>query len=384
MSLKIAVITETFYPFNGGSAKRYLEIFSRLAKYGYDVDIYTVRLNEDWDYMEEYRGINIIRSDEALPRYITNDGFRDVTSIFKYLIWLYKRFNPRDYDVIEVNHCPIFPVILAGVKRRSNQPLVSTVHEVWFDEWINYVPNKLYAPLGMALEKLMMYIPDYFISVSRFTSDRMVKLLRVDPRKIVTIYNGVNLELYRRVNVGKDIERIVYGGRLNPHKRLDLLLRSFEILYRSYDVKLDIFGAGPMRNYIEGYVGRNGLSKVVKLYGEVSEDKFVYLMKRGYIYVLPSIREGQSITTLEAMAAGTPQVTVKARNNAAYTLVGEAGSGFISKLDPKDISSKIATLLDDVYLWSRFRDNGLSFASRYSWDKIAEMHRIIYESLSRR
>ncbi|HIE37186.1 TPA: hypothetical protein EYP83_03370, partial [Candidatus Geothermarchaeota archaeon] len=65
MSLKIAVITETFYPFNGGSAKRYLEIFSRLAKYGYDVDIYTVRLNEDWDYMEEYRGINIIRTDEA-------------------------------------------------------------------------------------------------------------------------------------------------------------------------------------------------------------------------------------------------------------------------------------------------------------------------------
>lgn len=384
MSLRIAVLTETFYPFNGGSAKRYLEIFSRLAKTGYDIDVYTVRLSKHWDYMEEYRGLNIIRTDEALPRYITNDGFRDSTSIFKYIIWLYKHFNPKDYDVIEVNHCPIFPVILAGIKRLSSQPLVSTVHEVWFDEWFNYVPNKLYAPLGMALEKLMMYIPDHFISVSRFTSNRMVKLLKVDPSRITTIYNGVDVELYRKVGASKDIDRIVYGGRLNPHKRLDLLLKSFEILHRGYDVKLDIFGAGPMRSYIERYVGRNGLSKAVDLYGEVSDEKFVYLMKRGYIYVLPSIREGQSITTMEAMAAGTPQVTVRARNNAAYTLVNEAGSGVISTQDPRDIASKIAILLDDVNLWTRYRDNGLSFVSRYSWDKIADMHRIIYESFSRR
>jgi len=34
MSLSIAVITETFHPFKGGSAKRYLEVFRRLVRLG--------------------------------------------------------------------------------------------------------------------------------------------------------------------------------------------------------------------------------------------------------------------------------------------------------------------------------------------------------------
>ncbi len=384
MTLRIAVVTETFHPFRGGSAKRYLEIFSRLARKGYDVDVYTVRLSEDWSFEEEYRGLNIIRTSDALPKYITKDGFRDGQSIVKYLFWLNRRFDPRDYDVIEANHCPIFPVFLARYKKNPGQPLVSTVHEVWFDEWYRYVPHWIYAPLGMALEKLMMYMPDHFISVSGFTTKRLIKLMRVDPKRITTIYNGVDLDFYKRVRASKEVDKIVYGGRLNPHKRLDLLLKSFQYLYKRYDVNLDIFGDGPMKDFIYRYISRNGMSKRVSLYGRVDDKTFAYLMKRGYIYVLPSIREGQSITTMEAMAAGTPQVTVKARNNAAYELVLEAGSGLIAELDAKDIARKMESLINDVDLWRDLRFNGLSFITRYDWDAIADMHREVYESLSRR
>ena len=384
MTLRIAVITETFYPFKGGSAKRYLEIFSRLVRKGYDVDVYTVRLSENWPYEEEYRGINIIRTSDALPKYITKDGFRDGLSIIKYLLWLRRRFNPKEYDIIEANHCPIFPVFLARYKKESGQALVSTVHEVWYDEWYNYVPHWIYAPFGMALEKLMMYMPDHFISVSSFTTKRLIKLLRVDARKISTIYNGVDLEFYKGIYADKETGKIIYGGRLNPHKRLDLLLKSFQYLYKRYDVNLDIFGDGPMKEYIYRYISRNGMSKRVYIYGRVDDRKFAYLMKRGYIYVLPSIREGQSITTMEAMAAGTPQITVRARNNAAYELVSEARSGLVADLDARDIAAKIEILINNGDLWRELKFNGLSFITQYDWDSIAEMHREVYEPLSRR
>jgi len=384
MTLRIAVITETFYPFRGGSAKRYLEVFSRLVKRGYDVDVYTVRLSEDWPYREEYRGINIIRTLDALPNYITKDGFRDGYSILKYLLWLKRNFHPKEYDVIEANHCPIFPVFLSRYKKESRQPLISTVHEVWYDEWYNYVPHWIYAPFGMAFEKLMMYMPNHFISVSRFTTKRLVNLMGVDVRRITTIYNGVDLKLYNSIKANKDSERIIYGGRLNPHKRLDLLLKSFQYLYKRYDVNLDIFGDGPMRSFIYRYISRNGMSKRVYIHGRVDDWRFAYLMKRGYVYVLPSIREGQSITTMEAMAAGTPQVTVRARNNAAYELVSQAGSGLVAELDAKDIANKIEMLINDSDMWVNLRFNGLFFISNFDWESIADMHRNVYESFSRR
>ncbi len=384
MTLDIAVITETFHPFNGGSAKRYLEVFSRLAEKGYNVDVYTVRLSDEWDLREEYKGLNIIRSKEALPNYITKDGFRDAYSIFSYIKWLMREFESRKYDIIEANHCPIFPVFIAKYKKNKFQPLVSTIHEVWYDDWYQYVPRLYYAPIGMILEKMMVKAPDHIISVSNFTTNRLVKLLGVDKDKITTIFNGVDLKLYSSVFSRKYDGKIVYGGRLNPHKRIDLLLKSFQILHKRYDVSLDIFGDGPMRDYILRFISRNGFSRSVFLHGRVDETSFVRLMKSGYVYVLPSIREGQSITTLEAMAAGTPQVTVYARNNAAYELVLEADSGLVANLDAGDIASKIEFLLNNDLVWRDKRVNGFKFVSNYDWNIISERHRNLYESLSRR
>jgi len=116
----------------------------------------------------------------------------------------------------------------------------------------------------------------------------------------------------------------------------------------------------------------------------VGDREFAYLMKRGYIYTLPSIREGQSITTLEAMAAGTPQITVYSENNAAYRLVLEAGSGLVTKPDPKHYSEAIKKLLEDRELWRRSAESGGRYVKAYDWDIIAEKHRLVYETMSRK
>ena len=384
MSLSIAVVTETFHPFKGGSAKRYLEVFRRLARRGWDIDIYTVRLDPSWPAEEEYEGLRIIRSRLPIPEYITPDGFRSMSGIYKYLSWLMSDVDLRGYDVVEANHCPIFPVFSSWLKRRNGAPLVSTVHEVWYSDWYRYAPTTLHVPLGILLEKAMMYLPDRIISVSGFTTDRLINILSVPKDIITTIPNGVDLDLYRGIHVEKEYGRIVYGGRLNPHKRLDILLKSFEELHRSLDVKLDIFGDGPMRQYVKSFISRNGFSKSVTLYGRVDDHRFAYLMKRGYVYTLPSIREGQSITTLEAMAAGTPQVTVYSDNNAAYKLVLEAGSGLVTRPEPGEYARAIKQLLEDGERWSRYSSNGARYVRRYDWNLIAEKHRVVYESVSRR
>ena len=69
--MKLAVITETFYPFEGGSSRRYLEVLKRLVRKGYEVDLYTVRLRSEWKIKENVEGINVLRTEQVMEDYIT-------------------------------------------------------------------------------------------------------------------------------------------------------------------------------------------------------------------------------------------------------------------------------------------------------------------------
>ena len=112
LSTKIAVVTETFLPFRGGSAKRYFEVFKRLAKSGFEVDLYTARLKEEWAVKEEIDGIHIIRSPKVYGNFITKEGFRDVSQVLDFTLWTTKTLTKNgEYDLLEANHCPIFPAM---------------------------------------------------------------------------------------------------------------------------------------------------------------------------------------------------------------------------------------------------------------------------------
>ncbi|MEM3162764.1 MAG: glycosyltransferase family 4 protein [Candidatus Bathyarchaeia archaeon] len=378
--MKLAVVTETFHPFCGGSAKRYHEVLKRLVRAGYEVTLYTVRLSEDWKEEEIIDGIKVCRTKQVMSDFITEDGFRRLSKVL--LFSLYSRLKVDEkYDVVELNHCPIIPVLAFWLK--SRQPICVTFHEVWDFEWYNYVPKRIHAPIGIALERLYVRVPDMAVAVSDFTASRLIEILGVDESRVKVISNGVDLKAFENVHVEKDPNRIIYVGRLNPHKKVDWLIDSLCRLMKEFDdLRLDIVGDGPLRNFYMDYARRKGCISRVRFYGKVSDDLLVKLLKRAYIYVLPSIREGQSITVLEAMAAGTPQVIVSAVNNGAVNLINGSGSGLIAHPSPSSIAEKVKLLLEDRNLWLKLRSNGLNYAMQYSWDRTAEEYRRLYENMA--
>ncbi|MEM4005838.1 MAG: glycosyltransferase family 4 protein [Desulfurococcaceae archaeon] len=380
--MKLAVITETFYPFEGGSSRRYLEVLKRLVRKGYEVDLYTVRLRSEWKIKENVEGINVLRTEQVMEDYITDEGFRTISKVFLFSILSRIRAGKKEYDIIEVNHCPIFPVLSFWLRPKNRRPLSVTFHEVWHSQWYNYVPRRFYAPLGLCLEKLYVKVPDVAIAVSKTTANRLVSLLGMREDIIRVIPNGVDHKIFEEVNVDKDESTIIYVGRLNPHKKVELLIEAFAILSKEFNsLRLDIVGDGPCRRFYEEYVRKKGLTENVRFYGKVDYSTLVKLLKRAYIYVLPSIREGQSITTLEAMAAGTPQIVVEYDGNGAVELLKESGSGIIAKLSPKSIANSIRTLLEDRKLWLKFQLKGLQYIKQYDWDNVAEEYNKVYMSL---
>jgi len=384
--MRLAVITETFYPFEGGSSKRYLEVLKRLSKRGYEIDLYTVRLSREWKIKENIEGINVLRTKQVMENYITRNGFRSISKVFLFSILSRMKVMQNNYDIIEVNHCPIFPVLSFWPKSGRKRPLSTTFHEVWHSQWYNYVPNPklLYAPLGLGLEKIYVKVPDIAIAVSKTTAERLVSLLGINKDIVRVIPNGVDHNIFNEINLDKDESRIIYVGRLNPHKKVEWLIEAFAILSKEFSgLHLDIVGDGPYRRFYEEYVKKKGVSGNVTFYGKVDYRTLVMLLKRAYIYVLPSIREGQSITTLEAMAAGTPQIVVEYDGNGAADLVRESESGIIAKPFPKSIADSIRILLEDRDLWLKFRSRGLHYVRQYDWDIAAEEYHKVYMSLLR-
>lgn len=380
---RIAVVTETFLPFRGGSAKRYYEVFRRFPRFGFEVDLYTARLREDWACDEEIDGIHVVRSPKVYDNLITEDGFRDISQVLDFSLWAAKKLiNDDDCFLVEANHCPIFPAMASWFRSRlKNALLTMTFHEAWHREWYLHSPSRIYPPVGIVLEKMLTWLPDVGIAVSHFTADRLVKLFRMNESRIETIPNGVDLDLIRKVRAKREERKIVYVGRLNPHKKVAWLIDAFGMLKQDYpEAELEIVGDGPMRDKYVRHVSRNGL-RDVSFRSNVQDEEIISHLKSSRLYVLPSIREGQSITTLEAMASGTPQIVVEAEGNGAADLVAESRSGVCVKPCTREIYKAMKRLLEDEDAWRRLSENGVEYTSNLTWDNISQLHKNLYASL---
>ena len=383
--MKLAVITDTFYPYKGGSSKRYYEVMRRLVKLGVDVTVYTVRLKQEWKIEETIDNIHVKRTKQVLDKFITKDGLRSISQTLIYTSWIAQELLEDDYDIIELNQCPLLPPIIAHpIRMIKHKSLSITFHEVWHNYWHNYTKNIFISSLGIFLENLTTRIPDKLVAVSWRTALRLSKCFNVDLGRIKLIPNGVNPEIFNE-NKDRDARemRIIYVGKFFPHKRIDLLIDAYQIIKLRYPkLRLCLIGDGPLRAYYMKYVKNKGINNIEFL-GEVKDELLYQLLASSMIYVLPSVREGQSITTLEAMAAGTPQIVVKAPTTAAQDIVSKARSGLIVNPSPIEIAEAIKTLLSNETLWREFSVNGAKFARRYSWDRIAKMYLEHYKSLVR-
>ncbi|HKT21835.1 MAG TPA: glycosyltransferase family 4 protein [Nitrososphaerales archaeon] len=382
--MKIAVVTETFTPFMGGSSRRYHEVFKRLAK-DHDVHLFTPKLSPSWPEEEVIDGIKVHRS-EGSQGLITTDGLRSVRGVLRFCAWSFRRLEREGpFDVVEANHCPIFPALSSWLRTRmSRTPLSVTFHEVWYSEWYRYVPRSVYAPVGIRLEHATTLVPDLAIAVSETTAQGLRDCFHLPREKTKVISNGVDTEMFDGgASPERDRRGVVFVGRLNPHKRLDLLLGAVGELAPSYDgVRLRVVGDGPWAGNYKAMAASDLLKGKVSFLGALDDHDVAQELKRARVYVQSSIREGQSITVLEAMAAGTPQVAVKAPGSAVPALLDASKSGLAVEASAGGIAKAIGRLFDDGALWDQLSTASLDYARRYSWDNIAREHERAYVELA--
>jgi len=181
-------------------------------------------------------------------------------------------------------------------------------------------------------------------------------------QKIVFIPNPINFKI-DSINLLNRNKTILSVGRLDPIKRFDLLINSFnEIKDEIKGWNLEIAGDGPEKNKLIHLIDKFELHNRVKLLGEISNVNEIY--QRSSIFSLASVFEGMPMVILEAFEHGLPVIGFK--NDGTDYLVKNHYNGLKSELyDINDFKSNIKLLVKDEYKRNLFSNNSKLTAKKF-------------------
>ena len=350
-SLKIAFITELFHPHVGGCERRFMEIGRRLATKGHDIHVFTIQYDRNLPKEEQVNGITVHRYAYS-GNYVSPDGFRSFGGIMKYSVESFIRLLGSDYDLYYFNQWPLLHSLFA-------KPVATPLIQEWCEVWTNNTKVTL-------MQKMLKNVGDYHVAVSEFTKQRLLNLLNIDSSKVTVIHNGVDLTKFSNSRT-KIWGRIVYAGRIVPHKRVKLLVNAFrEVKKKIPTAELHIIGSGSELQSVKNMA--TGI-KECYVHGFLPEDQMVDLLKSAWLFVLPSEREGSGLAVLEAMAAGVPFITINHPDNATKELC-QFKCGLIVEPHETSIATAITQLFSNEEQWNELSVNALNFAKSYDWDTI--------------
>ena len=202
---------------------------------------------------------------------------------------------------IALVHSHLYHANLYGrlAARLAGVPAVASVHNV-------YTRSKLHRRL---LNRLLSRGSARVIAVSDDVRRDLVEQDGIDPARVVTIRNGIDLrrvetglsrqEARARLAIPDDALAIGCVGRLEEQKGHRFQLEAAARL--DPDCKIFVVGDGRLRNELEAQA--RGRVTFLGARSDVAD-----ILRALDIYVMPSLWEGLSIAMLEAMAAGLPLV----------------------------------------------------------------------------
>ena len=190
------------------------------------------------------------------------------------------------------------------------------------------------------------------------------------------------MNLARRVDPGdttfpRDAGVVLYLGRLHASKRIDLLVKAFEIVNEKED-KTYLILAGPDDGFagkLKKLVRGRSLDSRVLFMGFVEHERKVALIAGSDVLVVPAF-SGFPVTFLEACALGTPIVTTTA-SDALDWIHNQVG--FIVNPDEGSLANGIWEVMSNQPKRQLFAANGPDLVrKRFSWKAVLGSYLSVY------
>jgi len=220
-------------------------------------------------------------------------------------LWLYHRIKREKIDILVslMERANIFNVTLPGNFRR-----IPSIHS-FLGRDLQEKPSLVHKLAPMLFYRLFRNRPDFWVCVSKGVSADFGKRFHIDPHKIITIYNPLDIDMITSLAQEKLEEEhrdllngnsILHVGRFTKDKGQYHLIRAFSKIQKALpDSKLILLGEGELLHAAETLADDLGLREKVHFLGfQANPFKF---MSRALVLAFPSIWEGFGITLIEAL-----------------------------------------------------------------------------------
>lgn len=216
---------------------------------------------------------------------------------------------------------------------------------------ISWISEKIAWPLGIKSDMWALESSDLCIFVSQNLLEEAVLYYGADRNKCVVLENGVNVELFTKVNnIEKDKTRKELGydsldtvilnyGNLVPRKNITKLVEAMAHLPINY--KLLLIGSGPKKymEEIDQVIIDHLIGARVKKIPYTPYPELNIPIQSSDIFVLPSDFEGMPKVVLEALASELPCLV-----SGFKFLESFEGVFYLDNKDPKHIAEKIVEI----------------------------------------
>jgi glycosyltransferase involved in cell wall biosynthesis len=226
-------------------------------------------------------------------------------------------------------------VIAALAARRAPVPLVSWQHVLPSRDLKN---RRFYHRLAART-----VLPRFttIVCCADCVRDDLASLYRLDPARLVTVHNGVDLRRFAFQEPRQGPFRIGMLARFDPEKRHADLLQAVARLRESVPaVRVVLAGDGPTRADMQALARQLGLESCVEFPGVVADAEQMY--PTFDVVVLTSAYEAHPVTLLEALACGRPVVASDVPGVREAVAAGEDALLY----PPGDVAALAAALAD--------------------------------------
>jgi N-acetyl-alpha-D-glucosaminyl L-malate synthase BshA len=372
--MKIGIVC---YPTFGGSGVMATELGLALADKGHEIHFITyqqpVRLN--------VFSPNIYYHEVSVPKYPLFDFPPYETALASTLVNV---VNNNNLDLLHVHYAiphasSAFFARQMLKKQGKDIPFITTLHGT--DITLVGKDSTYGCVVTFSINE-----SDAITAVSQNLKDETLKSFAIE-KEIHVIPNFVDAHRFHKTNkehfkkmLAPNGERILaHVSNFRKVKRVDDVIKVFQIVRNKIPCKLLMIGDGPERQHAEDLCRKLGTCNDIRFLGK--QDQMEEILNITDLFLLPSQYESFGLAALEAMACGVPVISSNAGGLPEINVHGK--TGYLAEVGDVDSMANLALdiLMEDDRLL-QFKQAALEHANEFSISKIVPQYESLYQAVA--
>lgn len=295
--------------------------------------------------------------------------------------YIFGLFAGEKFDTIHIHDLPLSRIGVE-VKKKFNARLVIDLHENWpaliktaahtqtflgrllssNRQWVNY-------------EKKVLPEADMVVTIIEEARERIINL-GIDPGKVCMVSNTINYDnLSINPKKRKDDSFVIfYGGAINRHRGLQLVLEAIKICAdNNCQISLWIVGDGSYKKSLEDLSQTLNIEERVRFFGHKPFHEMLEILAEADAAIIPHIRTDNNDASspnklYQYMYLNKPIISSDCTS--LKRIISETRTGFIyMNNSSEDLASLIEKLTDNRSLLTEIEGNGKkAVIENYNWN----------------